>query len=93
MSTPGASWSKLCTPGSCHTLSLDALPCRFVGDQFSAADINLEFPIEFLAVIPGVTSLDKFPKLQAWRANFKKRSAYKKALEANGPYDLNALFK
>lgn len=64
--------------------------CRLAGDAFTAADINIEFPVEFSAVLPGI-SFSSYSKLSAWREAVKERAAYKKALKANGEYNVAGL--
>lgn len=51
----------------------------------------MEFPVEFSAVADEI-NMSKYPKLKAWRDKVKERPAYKKALKANGEYDLKGLF-
>ena len=58
----------------------------FAGDAFSAADIQMSFPLEAAASRGG---LDKTrPKAMAFLERIHARTAYKKALEAGGPYEL-----
>ena len=56
----------------------------FAGDQFSAADIVMSFPIE-AASSRAPFGPDK-PRLKAWLAKIHARPAYQRALERGGPY-------
>ena len=58
----------------------------FAGSQFSAADIQMSFPIEAAAARGGLDS--RWPKLHAFLQRIHARPAYRKALEAGGPYEL-----
>ena len=55
----------------------------FAGDQFSAADIMMSFPIE-----AGATRApyDDKPRLKAFLEKIHARPAYQRALERGGPY-------
>ncbi|MEL1264668.1 glutathione S-transferase [Pseudoxanthomonas putridarboris] len=57
----------------------------FAGDQFSAADIQMSFPVEAAAVRAGLSS---YPKLAAFLQRIHARPAYQRALEQGGPFDL-----
>ena len=58
----------------------------FAGETFSAADIQMSFPLEAAAARAG---LDKrYPKLSAFLATVHARPAYRRALDKGGPYDL-----
>ncbi len=57
----------------------------FAGPSFSAADIQMSFPLEAAASRVG---LKAYPRLAAFLTNIHARPAYKRALEAGGPYDL-----
>jgi len=58
----------------------------FAGRTFSAADIQLSFPIEAAAARAG---LDKSrPRLMDFLARIHARPAYQRALERGGPYEL-----
>ena len=54
----------------------------FVGNTFSAADIQLSFAIQAAKMLHG---LDKFPNLARFVERGKARPAYQKALERGGP--------
>jgi len=57
----------------------------FVGDNFSAADIQLSFPLEAAKARSG---LEQHPKLAAFLKRIHARPAYQRALEQGGPYEL-----
>jgi glutathione S-transferase len=56
----------------------------FAGDEFSAADIQMSFPVEASAQRAGLNA--SRPKLMAFLKRIHARPAYKKALERGGPY-------
>ncbi len=56
----------------------------FAGNEFSAADIQMSFPIEASAQRAGLDA--SRPKLMAFLKRIHARPAYKKALERGGPY-------
>lgn len=57
----------------------------FVGDEFTAADIQLSFPLEAAALRGG---LDRSrPRLHAFLQKIHARPAYRRALERGGQYD------
>lgn len=58
----------------------------FAGDSFSAADIQMSFPLEAAAARGGLD--DAFPKLMDWLQRIHARPAYHRALQAGGPYEL-----
>lgn len=57
----------------------------FVGNDFSAADIQMSFPLEAMAARG---ALDNCPKLRGFLQRIHARPAYQRALEQGGPYDL-----
>jgi glutathione S-transferase len=57
----------------------------FAGPEFTAADIQMSFAIEAAKVRLG---LETRPKLQAFLDRIHARPAYKKALEAGGPFEI-----
>jgi glutathione S-transferase len=57
----------------------------FAGDAFSAADIQLSFPLEAAASRAGLDA--KYPKLNAFLERIHARPAYQRALERGGKYD------
>ncbi|WP_457336047.1 glutathione S-transferase [Rhizobacter sp. P5_C2] len=57
----------------------------FAGSEFSAADIQMSFPVEASAQRAGLDA--RRPKLMAWLKRIHARPAYQRALERGGPYD------
>jgi glutathione S-transferase len=57
----------------------------FAGEAFSAADIQLSFPLEAAAARGGLDG--QYPKLTAFLERIHARPAYRRALERGGPYD------
>jgi glutathione S-transferase len=57
----------------------------FAGDTFSAADIQMSFPLEAAAVRGGLDG--QYPNLMAWLARIHARPTYQRALERGGKYD------
>ena len=58
------------------------LPCK----DFSAADIQMSFPIEAAAARGALDS--NHPRLQAYLTDIHACPAYQRALAMGGPYDL-----
>ena len=58
----------------------------FAGDDFTAADIQMSFPLEAAAARAGLDSTR--PKLVAFLERIHARPAYRRALERGGPYEL-----
>ena len=58
----------------------------FAGDDFSAADIMLSFPLEAAASRAGLDA--RYPKLGDFLDRIHARPAYQRALERGGPYEL-----
>ena len=56
----------------------------FSGEEFSAADVQMSFPLEVGAARAGVKS--GRPKLAAFLDRIHARAAYRRALERGGPY-------
>jgi glutathione S-transferase len=56
----------------------------FVGDAFSAADIQMSFPLEAAASRDGAVAA--LPSITAFLARIHARPAYRRALERGGPY-------
>jgi glutathione S-transferase len=56
---------------------------HFVGDSFSAADIQMGYPVE--AALKRGAKLGDFPNMQRWLDTMKARPAYKRAEEKGGP--------
>jgi glutathione S-transferase len=57
----------------------------FAGDDFSAADIQLSFPLEAAASRGGLDA--RYPKLTGFLERIHARPAYRRALERGGKYD------
>jgi glutathione S-transferase len=57
----------------------------FAGEQFTAADVQMSFPLEAAASRGGLNA--SRPKLMAFLERIHARDAYKRALERGGPYD------
>ena len=57
----------------------------FAGPEFSAADIQMSFPLEAAAQRAGLDA--SRPRLWAWLQRIHARPAYRRALERGGPYD------
>jgi len=58
----------------------------FAGDDFSAADVQMSFPLE-AAAARGRLGSDR-PRLTAFVDRIHQRPAYRRALEQGGPYEL-----
>jgi glutathione S-transferase len=58
----------------------------FAGDEFTAADIQMSFPLEAAATRAGLNA--NRPKLMAFLHRIHTRPAYQKALEQGGAYEL-----
>lgn len=56
----------------------------FLGDDLTAADIMLSFPLEAARARAGLDA--SRPNLTGWLARIHARPAYQRALEAGGPY-------
>jgi glutathione S-transferase len=59
----------------------------FAGDEFSAADIQMSFPIEAAQSRAGLTKAAR-PNLFAYLERIHARPAYQRALDKGGPYDI-----
>lgn len=57
----------------------------FTGRSFTAADVMMSFPVEAANARFG---LEKYPHVAAWLEKIHARPAYRRALEAGGPYAL-----
>ena len=57
----------------------------FAGNEFTAADIQMSFPLEAAAMRGGLDEC--LPKLTAFLQRIHARPAYQRALERGGPYD------
>ena len=58
----------------------------FAGAEFSAADIQMSFPLEAAAARGGLNA--SRPRLMDWLARIHARPAYQSALQAGGPYSM-----
>ena len=58
----------------------------FAGKEFSAADIQMSFPLEAAAARAGLGK--SRPRLLDWLSRIHARAAYQRALEAGGPYSM-----
>jgi glutathione S-transferase len=58
----------------------------FAGAEFSAADIQMSFPLEAAAARAGLGT--NRPRLMAWLDRIHARPAYIRAIERGGPYQL-----
>lgn len=58
-----------------------------VGNEFTAADIQMSFPLEVVATLP--QEVENRPKLKEFVERIHARPAYKLALERGGKYDLS----
>jgi len=56
----------------------------FAGDEFSAADVQMSFPVEASVQRAGLDS--SRPKLMTWLKKIHARPAFRRALERGGPY-------
>jgi glutathione S-transferase len=57
----------------------------FAGEEFTAADIQMSFPLELLAM--HAEEIDTRPLVKEFLARIHARPAYKRALERGGKYD------
>jgi glutathione S-transferase len=58
----------------------------FAGNEFTAADVQMSFPLEAAAARAGLDA--RRPKLMAFLDRIHARPAYKRALERGGAYEL-----
>lgn len=56
----------------------------FAGQEFSAADVQMSFPLEAAAHSAGLDQ--RRPRLMDWLQRIHARPAYRRALERGGPY-------
>jgi glutathione S-transferase len=60
----------------------------FAGQDFTAADIQMSFPLEAAAARAGLNA--SRPRLMDWLERIHARPAYQRALQAGGPYSMAA---
>ena len=60
----------------------------FAGDAFTAADVQMSYPVEAAAAGRAGFSAQSHPKLHAWLMRCQARPAYQRALAAGGPYSV-----
>ena len=58
----------------------------FAGGEFSAADVQMSFPVEAAAVRGGLNT--SRPRLMDWLARIHAREAYRRALERGGEFSI-----
>ncbi len=58
----------------------------FVGDAFTAADVQMSFPLEAAASRAG--TVDRLPAIRGFLERIHARPAYQRALERGGPYEM-----
>ena len=58
----------------------------FAGSDFSAADVQMSFPLEAASARGGLDQ--RFPRLKDWLARIHARPAYQRALKRGGPYKI-----
>lgn len=58
----------------------------FAGKAFSAADVQMSFPIEAAAARAGLDA--SRPRLMAWLERIHGRPAYQRALDKGGPFEI-----
>jgi glutathione S-transferase len=58
----------------------------FAGENFSAADVQMSFPVEAARARAGLDA--SRPRLMDYLARIHARPAYQRALERGGPYDM-----
>ena len=58
----------------------------FAGDEFSAADVQMSFPLEVAAVRGGLGT--QYPRLNDFLARAHARPSYQAALRRGGPYGI-----
>jgi len=58
----------------------------FAGPAFSAADVQMSFPLEAARARGGLDA--QWPRLMAWLERVHARPAYQQALQRGGPYEI-----
>ncbi|MCV3214769.1 glutathione S-transferase [Plectonema radiosum NIES-515] len=59
----------------------------FAGEEFTAADIQMSFPLEIVAGVP--EQVESRPKIKEFVDRIHARPAYKRALDRGGRYDVS----
>lgn len=59
-------------------------PDWFLDGEFSAADVQMSFPLETAVVRAGLDQTR--PRLMSWLRRVHERPAYRRAVERGGPY-------
>lgn len=59
----------------------------FAGASFSAADVQMSFPLEAAAARAGASAA-RYPAIADWLQRIHARPAYQRALKAGGPYSI-----
>jgi glutathione S-transferase len=59
----------------------------FAGQHFSAADVQMSFPVEAATARAGLNA--SRPRLVEWLERVRGRPAYQRAIDKGGPFDLN----
>jgi glutathione S-transferase len=59
----------------------------FVGDELTAADIMMSFPVQVAAAKGGLDA--RRPRLAAWLERVEARPAFQRSVERGGPYSLS----
>ena len=60
----------------------------FAGDAFTAADVQMSYPLEAAAAGRAGFTAQSHPRLHAWLTRCQARPAYQRALAAGGPYSV-----
>jgi glutathione S-transferase len=60
----------------------------FAGPEFTAADVQLSYPVEAAAAGRAAFTATSHPKLHAWLMRCQARPAYQRALKVGGPYSV-----
>jgi len=58
----------------------------FAGSEFSAADIQMSYPLEAAQARAGLDA--RYPRLTDWLARIHARAPYRRALEIGGPFSV-----
>jgi glutathione S-transferase len=58
----------------------------FAGKAFSAADVQMSFPVEAAAARGGLN--ESRPRLMAWLHRIHERPAYRRAIDKGGPFEV-----